>query len=149
LTYAFDSSPSLVSVTIPSSVITIQDSAFGHCGNLTNVTIPSGVASIGGSAFAGCKLISVTIPNGVTSIGNAAFAGCFNLVSVTISNSLTSIAGSLAWLMRFVAGKKPPRESGNEKNEKVGVAASGTRRDSDGPGIKPKRSMPKTQNQKF
>ena len=34
---------------------------------------------------------------------------------------------SLAWPMLFVAGNKTPRESGNQKFEKDGVAASGLR----------------------
>jgi hypothetical protein len=38
--------------------------------------------------------------------------------------------------MRFVAGKKTPRDSGNQNFEKDGVAASGLRRDLDGVGLK-------------
>jgi hypothetical protein len=38
--------------------------------------------------------------------------------------------------MRFVAGNKTPRDSGNQKFEKDGGAASGIRRDTDGVGLK-------------
>jgi hypothetical protein len=41
---------------------------------------------------------------------------------------------SLAWPMPFVAGKKAPRDSGHQKIEKDGVAASGIRRDLDSAG---------------
>ena len=43
------------SYTIPSSVTSIEDSAFYACVDLTSVTIPSSVASIGGSAFYACS----------------------------------------------------------------------------------------------
>ena len=50
-------------MTIPDSVTTIGESAFGYCENLTSVTIPDSVTTIGEMAFVGCtKLISVTIP---------------------------------------------------------------------------------------
>ena len=42
-----------------------------------SITIPSGVTSIGNSAFKNCQaLTSITIPSGVTSIGYYAFYGC-------------------------------------------------------------------------
>jgi len=58
----------------------------------TNITIPNSVTSIGNKAFGGCtSLTSVTISNGVTSIGNQAFYDCTNLNTITIPNSVTSI----------------------------------------------------------
>ena len=48
---------------------------------------------------------------------------------MTAKDSALPIAGSLAWPMRFVAVNKTPRDSGNQKFEKDGVAASGIRRD--------------------
>ena len=78
--------------TIPSSVISIGQSAFSGCSGLTSVTIPNSVTSIGSGAFYGCSgLTSVTIPNSVTSIEYGTFYGCSGLTSVTIPNSVTSI----------------------------------------------------------
>ena len=63
--------------TIPNSVTSIGDYAFGGCSGLTSVTIPNSVTSISGYAFYGCSgLTSVTIPNSVTSIGDNAFSYC-------------------------------------------------------------------------
>ncbi len=81
------------SITIPQSVVLIDQGAFEGCSNLTSITIPEGVTSIGNSAFQGCSsLTSVTI-EGVTSIGNLAFDSCSSLTSVTIER-VTSIGNS-------------------------------------------------------
>ena len=78
--YAFSDCTSLMSVTIPNSVISIDGFAFRGCSSLTSVTILNGVTSIGKCAFIDCAgLTSVTIPNSVTSIGYEAFSGCKNL----------------------------------------------------------------------
>lgn len=91
---AFSYNP-IISVTIPNSVTSIEDYAFGNCTSLANITIPNSVTSIGESAFSGCtSLISVTIPNGVTSMGDSLFANCYSLTSVTIPDSVTMIGSS-------------------------------------------------------
>jgi len=88
---------SITSVTIPSSVTSIEDWAFYKCTDLTSITIPSSVTSIGNYAFSDCtNLTGITIPSSVTSIGNGAFSDCTSLTSVTIPSSVTSI-GELAF----------------------------------------------------
>ena len=77
---------------IPTSVTSIENSAFRDCSGLTSVTIPNSVIGIGSYAFSGCSgLTSVSLPNSVTSIGSRAFEGCSSLTSVSIGNSVTSI----------------------------------------------------------
>ena len=74
--------------TIPNSVTSIGDGAFGGCSGLTSVTIPNSVTSIGDGAFYDCyRLTSVTIPNSVTSIGDRAFYNCSGLTSVTVDKN--------------------------------------------------------------
>ena len=81
---AFSGCSSLTSLTIPSSVTSIGESAF-VCSGLTSLTIPSGVTSIGEAAFSGCSgLTSLTIPSSVTSIGSSAFSGCSGLTSIYV-----------------------------------------------------------------
>ena len=64
-------------LTIPNSVTSIEDEAFGGCESLQSVTIPNSVKSIGNRAFCLCRsLQSITIPNSVRNIGNNAFRGC-------------------------------------------------------------------------
>ena len=95
--FAFYGCSGLTSLTIPSSVTSIEGYAFYRCSGLTSLTIPSSVTSIGGSAFEGCsRLTSLTIPSSVTSIKGRAFYGCSGLTSLTIPSSVTSI-GEMAF----------------------------------------------------
>lgn len=80
------------SYTIPSSVTSIGVDAFrgsySESCDLISVTIPSSVSSIESGAFDFCaKLISINIPSSVISIGNAAFANCASLNSIIIDES--------------------------------------------------------------
>ena len=85
----------LRNVTIPATVICIDNYAFYGCERLESITIPDSVTSIGSYAFEGCSsLKSVTIPDSVTSIGVNAFDGCSSLTSVTIPDSVSSIGNN-------------------------------------------------------
>ena len=80
------------SYTIPSTVKTINESAFLFCGNLTEVTIPEGVTAIGDDAFDSClSLKSVVLPEGLTTVGTCVFYNCASLTNVTLPDSLTTI----------------------------------------------------------
>ena len=89
---AFKGCSGLTSLTIPSSVTSIGRSAFSGCSGLTSLVIPSSVTSIGESVFEDCSgLTNLTIPSSVTSIGESAFKGCSGLTSLIIPSSVTSI----------------------------------------------------------
>ena len=84
--------------TIPNSVTTIGEEAFGGCKSLVNINIPNSVTTIGRGAFKGCKsLISINIPNSVTTIGSGAFVRCDSLTSINIPNSVTTIGKLAFW----------------------------------------------------
>ena len=46
-------------MTIPDSVMSIEQEAFSGCSGLTNVTIPDSVTSIGSSAFGYCRRLTI------------------------------------------------------------------------------------------
>ena len=93
--FAFEGK-TIKSVTIPSSVTSIEMNAFNGCSSLESVTIPNSVTSIGNAAFVSCiALTSVTIPESVTKINNSAFAGCSSLTSVTFEGTPTTLGSDV------------------------------------------------------
>ncbi len=77
----------LASVILPETVQSIGESAFRNTA-ISSITIPSSVISIDMLAFRECgNLTSITIPASVTSIGTNAFYDCTNLAEVTIESS--------------------------------------------------------------
>ena len=76
----------LFTITIPNSIVTIENDAFRE-NFLTSLIIPNSVTFIGESAFRNNLLTSVTIPNSVTTIRNWAFQD--NLItSITIGENV-------------------------------------------------------------
>ncbi len=83
---AFFGCENLRSVTIPDSVIKIDDCAFEGCTNLEEVEIGrnSKLEIIGEYAFANCKkLENIYVPDSVRTVEAGAFAACTSLKSVT------------------------------------------------------------------
>jgi hypothetical protein len=106
---------SLSSVTIPSSVTSIEVRGFAGCKNLTSINIPSSVTNIDHYAFAACdKLTSINIPSSVMSIGDAAFSGGDSLTSITVDSHNSSFAGvngvlfdkNIKTIIQYPRGKK-------------------------------------------
>ena len=94
----FDSiSPSIVvSVTIPTSVITIDIDAFVNCINLKNVYFDSlsNITCIEDNAFLNCgQLNNIIIPASIQIINQSAFGNCLGLTTITfldLTNVITS-----------------------------------------------------------
>lgn len=78
-------------IAIPSSITTIEYSAFYVYNSLTHVTIPSSVTSNERYAFKKSRsLIHVTIHSSVNSIKRDALDGCSSLKQITYSSSVNS-----------------------------------------------------------
>ncbi|KAK8876569.1 hypothetical protein M9Y10_006786 [Tritrichomonas musculus] len=79
-------------LSIPSSVIYIEENAFLNCSSLFQMEIPPSIISIGNAAFQGCSsLIQISIPTSVTLIGDFVFKGCTSLKYISIPSSIISI----------------------------------------------------------
>ncbi|MDO4543767.1 MAG: leucine-rich repeat domain-containing protein [Clostridia bacterium] len=89
---AFAEGQVLEQVIIPSSVSVIEQRAFSDCDSLVEAVLPRGITSIEDMAFFACNsLSSITIPDTVTRIGEDAFSSCSALTEITIPDSVTSI----------------------------------------------------------
>ena len=80
-------SSNITTISLPNSIISIEENAFMNCRQLENITIPNSVVSIGANAFSGCiKFSYVSIPSSVKSIGSDAFLDCINISFVEASD---------------------------------------------------------------
>ena len=81
-------------ITIPSGITSIADSAFKNNYTLMSVALPEGLVSIGVESFRGCtSLQQINIPSSVTSIGGGAFSNCTNLLDTTSIPNLKLVDG--------------------------------------------------------
>ena len=80
-------------LTIPSSVVAINDNAFNNCWHLTGaLVIPNSINTIGISAFQDCDGLSeIIMGNNVMIVGNTAFYSCSGLTKVTLPEPVTVI----------------------------------------------------------
>ena len=93
---AFYGASKLTGVTIPNSVTSIGKRAFMQCKALKNVKIGDGVVSIGEQAFSECaSLEQIVIPDNVTSADKFAFEKCVKLTDVTIGKGITEISSQM------------------------------------------------------
>ena len=92
---AFSGCENIVSVDLPSSINTIDRSAFSGCG-IKKAEIPYGVTSIEEFSFEGCEqLTTIELPDSVKVIGYNAFGGCSSLERVVIPDSVTNMDSSV------------------------------------------------------
>ena len=90
-------------LTIPSTVTTINNYTFYNCKFTGTLTIPSTVTTIGNQAFTNCTgfIGSLVIPSSVTSIGSQAFFGCSGIETVVIPSSVATIKSGAFQGVRF------------------------------------------------
>lgn len=85
----------LANITLPETLVAINDSVFANCTSLREINIPNSVKYIGSSAFHDLEGITeISIPNGINTIKSGLCALCFNLRTVEIPNTVTSIESS-------------------------------------------------------
>ena len=106
-------------VSLPSTLKVIGNSAFYLCDELTSVNIPEGVTDISYGAFWGCSTLDeVILPSTLKTIGMHCFADCVSLKSLDVPESVTDLEVGL------IAGCKSITEF--EIKDTVTYIASGT-----------------------
>ncbi len=103
---AFNDSPNLREVTLPSTLTTL-DGAFNGCSSLASIELPESLREIGWFTFAGTAISELTIPEGVETLDmqslgmmNGTHNKDFNLRKVTLPASLKSL-NAMAFNNRF------------------------------------------------
>ncbi len=94
---AFQNS-AIVSVELPSTLITIGGSAFKACSSLNSVQFNDGLTTIGTEAFRGCSSLErAELPDSVTEIDTGAFTDCTNLTYFRYPISWKNVYNSI-WI---------------------------------------------------
>lgn len=81
-------------LTLPASLMSIQDEAFMNDTSFDAVILPEGIESIGARAFAGCAFEEIILPDGLTYIADDAFEGS-GLVKVTATEGTYAYSWAL------------------------------------------------------
>ena len=82
-----------ITISIPSSVTSIEKSAFSGCTGLSGIEIDSNsIVNIKKNAFYNCSSLNgIELPNSLVEIGEKAFFGCTSLVYIKIPDNVTKI----------------------------------------------------------
>lgn len=90
--WAFMSAARVRKITLPPSIVEIEDEAFKCCGGANIIHLNEGLKRIGNSALFFCNnLNEITIPDSVTVIGSQAFMSCGYMTSATIGSGITKM----------------------------------------------------------
>ncbi len=84
-------------MTLPSSITTIDDSAFYACGLYslnTSIILSDNITSIGAGAFLQCKISFTNLPSKLQSIGRLAFGNNTSLTNINFPSTLIQIDSS-------------------------------------------------------
>lgn len=86
--YCFYEKNFITSVTLPNSLVKIEEYGFSKCINLQTIKLPDTLNYIGKYGFYGCSsLKTIVIPKNVETIGTKTFGGCPNLEIYVVAAS--------------------------------------------------------------
>lgn len=92
---AFNQCTSLISVSLPSTIKSIEQKAFYGCSKLNSIILPNALETIGTQAFYGSSLTEITIPASVTTIQKEAFGSpAISTINYASRSSKLSVGNS-------------------------------------------------------
>ncbi len=80
--FSFALMRTVVSVSLPGSLLSVGDCAFLGCTGLSELDLPDSLRSVGAYAFCRLGISELTLPNSLERIGSYAFGGCRRLERV-------------------------------------------------------------------
>ncbi len=90
--HAFTYCSALEEVSLPETLVEIEDSAFLNCAALEEINLPESLSLLGDRVFYGCEsLWEIDVPSNVRDTGNYTFENCAALESVTLPDGLTRV----------------------------------------------------------
>lgn len=93
--WCFDGTRSLIAISLPDTLTTIEECAFVRCSALSDITIPSAVKTVGRVAFSDCTSLHTVIFKGKpTTIVENAFTNCPSLQTIYVPWSRGEVAGA-------------------------------------------------------
>ena len=94
---AFSGNTVLRNIKLPSTVETINDSAFLNCPGLLTVQLSEGTKSINSNAFQSCTVLkTINLPQSLTDIGVYAFSECESLENITIPSGVKDLSSAFS-----------------------------------------------------
>ena len=100
----------VTSVTLPSTVTSLDAYAFTNCKKLTTIDL-GGVLTIGDHAFEDCELLVIKDLKNITSIGENAFYGCIKITEIELNETTACTLGINAFAgcseLTGITGKLP------------------------------------------
>ena len=90
--FAFGDCENLTKVSLPDTLVKIDEYTFDACSSLTQITLPKGLEKLGSAAFRNCtSLAAITIPDKITVIESHLFENCSGLKKVSVPAGLKTI----------------------------------------------------------
>lgn len=98
-TPSFQNCSSLETVSLPSTLETINEYTFANCGNLRSIDLSgTNVKKIDSWAFEGCdNLTTIVFPSTLETIGSSAFNSCMKIQEIDLSNTKLTTIGEYAF----------------------------------------------------
>lgn len=119
---------------IPSTVIYIENLAFGYCHSLPGVALPEGLQYLGEKAFVSCSsLDTINIPAGITTIRESTFENCSSLpylyLPATVQTLERNAFNNCTNLVRIDVESETPATVATDSNlgGAMGVLSNGQR----------------------
>jgi hypothetical protein len=87
---------SLTQISLPNSIISLDNYCFYGCSLLTQISLPNSISSLDWYCFRGySSLTQISLPSSITSLSDGCFYGCSSLTRINRQSSLVIIGNNI------------------------------------------------------